>query len=308
MAEDAQSAVQKPSSFWNSEGMRSIRSGAKELFTKGYIKGAMTDVLRIDNEHLFGDKTEANPMRRAQEGLLKQGHMIQNMLKGHNDLLQRMANMKRANPDGLERIVSLLSESHDFNVHPDVELGSGLNDYIKPNPKTGEYDETTNRKNFEAIHAHERLSDDFNNSTPEEQKLFQDMRDTFMEEGAKSVKANIETFTQGVKDNFDRNTKLQEALKTPEANRTPSEIKQVERYNAITKALNGEKLNEGDEHDTYHDDPHIQTIRDLRGMLKQEGPHFPGTRKGGWVVNAEHELPEAPNALSDERQHGYFRQ
>src|ERR1700722_16029454 len=180
MGEDAQNAVQKPSSFWNNDRVQAAKSGIAEKFTNAYIKGATSDVLRIDNEHLFGDKTEANPMRRVQEGELKQGHMIQNMLKGHNDLLQRMSDMKRANPDGLERVFSLLSESHDFNIHPDVELGEGRNDYIKPNPKTGEYDETTNRDQYEAIHAHPRLSDDFNNSTPEEQKLFQDMRDTLM--------------------------------------------------------------------------------------------------------------------------------
>jgi hypothetical protein len=298
MGADAQDAIQKPSSFWDNDRVQAAKSGIGEKFTNAYIKSAFTDVLRIDNEHLFGEKTEANPMRRAQEGLLKQGHMIQNMLSGHNDLMQRMADMKRENPDGLDRIVSLLSESHDFNVHPDDELGVGRNDYIKPDRKTGEFGIDSNAEHHEAILAHDRLSKDFNDSKPEEQKLFRDMRDTLMEEGQKTVKANIETFTQGVKDNFERDEKLQEALKTAEANRTPSEIKRVERYEAVTKVLNGDKLTEGDQHDTYNDDPHIKTIRDLRGMLKQEGPYFPGTRKGGWVVNAEHELPEAPNALS----------
>jgi hypothetical protein len=301
MASDAQDAVQKPPSFWNSEAAQALKSGSGEKFFNAKLKGSFTDALRIDNEHMFGPKDEANPMRRAQEGLLKQGHMIQNMLKEHDDLMQRMAAMKRTNPDGLERVVSLLSEAHDFNVHPDEPLGVGLNDYIKGkvDKKTGEptFGIDSNAEHHEAIMAHPRLSDEFEHSTPEEQALFKDMRDTIMEEGQRSVKANIETFTDKLQTNFDRDEKLQEALKTSEANRTPADIKRVERYNAVTKVINGEKLEE-DEAENYGADPHIKMVRDLRGMLKQEGPHFPGTRKGGWVVNAEHELPDAPNALS----------
>ena len=298
MASDAQAAADRTPAFWKNEYAQATASGIKEKTFKTYITTAPTDALRIDNEHLYGEKTEANPMRRAQEGLLKQGHMIESMIKEHDDLMQRMADMKRSNPDGLERAMSTLSEAHDFNIHPDYELGEGLNDYIKANPKTGEFDVKSNRPYHEALLAHERISKDFLDSTPEEQKLIKDVRDTLMEEGQRSVKANIEAFTQGVRENFARDEKLQEAIKTPEANRTPSEIKRVERYEAVSKALDGEKLTEGDQHDTYINDPHIKGLRDLRGMLKQEGPHFPGTRKGGWVVNAEHELPDAPNAVS----------
>ena len=298
MAADAQAAADRTPAFWKNEYAQATASGIKEKTFKTYITTAPMDALRIDNEHLYGEKTEANPMRRAQEGLLKQGHMIENMIKEHDGLMQRMADMKRSNPDGLERAMSILSEAHDFNIHPDYELGEGLNDYIKANPKSGEFDVTSNRPYHEALLAHERISKDFLDSTPEEQKLIKDVRDTLMEEGQRSVKANIEAFTQGVRTNFERNEKLQEAIKTPEANRTPSEIKQVERYKAVSKVLDGEALAEGDEHETYINDPHIKALRDLRGMLKQEGPHFPGTRKGGWVVNAEHELPEAPNAVS----------
>ena len=40
-----------------------------------------------------------------------------------------------------------------------------------------------------------------------------------MEEGKRSVKANIEAFTQGVNENFACDEKLQEAIKTPEIGR-----------------------------------------------------------------------------------------
>jgi hypothetical protein len=245
---------------------------------------------------MFGDKTEANPMRRAQEGLLKQEKMIQNALQAHDPLMQRMMNMKRTNPDGLDRLVTLLSESANFNVHPDEALGAGRNDHIKPDRK-GKFGVNANAENHEGILAHPRLSDDFNRSTEEERSLFSDLRDALMEEGHKSVKAGIETFSNGLRENFDNNESLQEALRTTEANRTPSEIKQVERYNAVTKVLDGDKL-EGDEADKFNEDPHIKMLRDLRGMLKQEGPYFPGSRKGDYVVNAEHELPKAPKAVS----------
>ena len=192
-------------------------------------------------------------------------------------------------------MVRLTHRVEDFNVHPDDPLGAGRNDYIK----SRKFDETAGMDRHEAILAHPRLSDTFEKMSPVKQDLFRNLRDQLQDEGHKSAEATYQTFVEGLKENFAKDKKLQAALAKSENARSPAEIKQVERYNAVSKVLEGDKL-EGDEKETYGNDPNIQSLQGYRAMQSHEGPFYPTPRKGDWVVNAEHELPEAPNALSME--------
>ena len=293
MGDDAQEAVSKPPSFWKGEFATARKTGMEDKLFNTYSKTANTDTLRIDNEHLFGRRDEKNSFRRIQEGMEKQSQLIRNMLSKRDPLMRRMADMKRADPQGLQDVVQLLSESADYKVHPDEALGMGLNDHIG----TKNLNEKADPDNHEAILAHPRLSSTYETMDGTKQALFRDLRDAMMNEGSKNAEAHLKILSDALRQNFEKNDKLQVAAAKPESQRSPAELKQVERYNAVSKVLNGDKL-DGDEADKFNEDPQIKMLRDARKALKQDGPHFPSGRKGDMVVNAEREIPEAPNAIS----------
>jgi hypothetical protein len=307
-AKNAQEATRKPWEFWKSELAKATKSGAQEAGYKAFTLASNFDTLRIASEHLFGRRDDNNSFRRVQEGTAKMDQAIRTMLGEHDPLVQRMADMKKANPDGLDRIVTLLSESADYGVHPDDALGQGRNSYI--NPRSKQFDETAGREHHEAILAHPRLSDEYNRSTPEEQKLFRDLRDELMVEGKKNAQAHYDSFSSALRYNFEKDGALQEALGKSESARSPAELKKVERYNAVTKVLNGDKLNgdklDGDEKEQFYNDPQISALRELKNLQKQEEPYMPSTRKGEWVVNGEHDIPKADNAISQKDNEAVF--
>ena len=265
----------------------------QETGYRAWLKVAFSDTVRIASEHLFGPKDEGNSFRRVQELIEKQGQLINSYLNDRTDLMNKLSKLMRTAPDRLGDIITLLSEAADYNVHPDMPLGEDLNKHLNvKNP-----DHNVSMENAEGYMAHPRLSDTYNKMHPDDQALFRELRDTMMDEGRKNSTANLKNLIDGVRLNHERDKVLQAALKKNEADRTPAEIKKVERYNAINKVINKEELTK-EELEAHGSDPHIQSMNNLRNLLKKSGPYFPSARKGVWVVNAEHNIPDAPNAAS----------
>ena len=219
--------------------------------------------LNMDFGHRFRSEGK-DPMRTILNELGAISHSAEEYRKPVDNILKQMADVaSRVGPEKMADLEMLERLSTFAGAHPDVALGEGRNAHLAIGPNQSEM--MADYHKWAAREAHPELEQRYNALPAEVQKLYRDRRDMFETLHEKLVEAKARNLLSAFE--------LPKGLTLDDMVRHLTEARMSEDELAHYEALG------------------VKDMNGLTDFQKVQGPYFPSSRRGGFVVHGDYDTP-----------------